>query len=764
MPSSVTGIPTTRVSDIFIRERMLGQVQFDQSQLFRVMTQLSTGRRFEAPSEDPVASMRIISLQRLLERKTQVMSNLQTNQSYLSATEAAVANVSGLLAEMRGLALGVLGTTATDIQRETAVQQIDQLLGQLVDTGNQQFRGRYLFAGSLTTERPFSKVGAGIVEYYGNESHLQSYADVDLLFQTNFTGAEFFGAISEPVQGTADLNPVLTLNTRLSDLRGGLGISRGSIAVSDGTKTSIVDLSSAETIGDVAALIRANPPEGRHVFVDVTPTGLVVSLDTVGGGALAIREVGGGTVASELGIYRNVGQPIPIEGRDLNPILRATTNLDDCFGARAMAFLHSIGSDNDIVLEAKLRGDDLNGVTVRFVDDAAPGAEYVDYTPGVEVVVHISASHTESRRIVEVLNDHLPPLPFTARLDPLDNTGGGRQVVQVSATAEFKHGAGSEFDKASGLQITNRGGSHTIEFDSAQTVEDLLNAINGAGAALQAEINATATGINVRSRASGCDFAIGENGGSTAEQLGIRTYREETRLADLNYGRGVDVWPGYSGPGSGTDFTITAADGTEIAIDLTGLETIKDVIDHINNHADNLGAVEARLARFGNGIELVDLTGVVGPLTIERNPLSLAAFDLGLIPRGQNSISSDTGILTGTDRNPLETESVFTALLRIREGLLANNVDDVHRAIEMLDRTTTNLNFVRSELGTRQQGLDVLQNRLDSEDIELRQALSMEYDIPIEQVVSELVARQASYEASLRAMGRIFQMSLLDYL
>ena len=105
MPSSVTGIPTTRVSDIFIRERMLGQVQFDQSQLFRVMTQLSTGRRFEAPSEDPVASMRIISLQRLLERKTQVMRNLQSNESYLRDTEAAVANVYWLLSDMRVLAL-----------------------------------------------------------------------------------------------------------------------------------------------------------------------------------------------------------------------------------------------------------------------------------------------------------------------------------------------------------------------------------------------------------------------------------------------------------------------------------------------------------------------------------------------------------------------------------------------------------------------------------------------------------------------------------
>lgn len=1207
MPSSIIGIPTTRVSDLFIRQRLLNQVQSDQAALFRVMTQLSTGRAFEAPSENPVASQRVASLQSLLERKEQVMTNLTTNQSFLSATESAVANVSSLLAEVRGLALGVLGTTATDIQRDTAVQQIDQLLEQLIDTGNQQFRGRYLFAGSLTTTRPFSMATNDVVEYAGNEDHLASYADVDLLFQTNFTGAEMFGAVSDPVRGSVDLNPTLQLTTRLADLRGGQGISRGSIAVSDGLNTSIVDLSTAETIGDLAALIKANPPPGREVFVDVTPSKLVITLDPTGGGALSIREVGGGTVANELGIRREIGQPTPIVGRDLDPILRKTTALANCFGARATASVHSIGPDNDIIIEANLRGaaladgTPLNGVTVRYVGDVAMGAEYVEYTPGSEIVVHVAPSHTEARQIVDLINA-VPNLPFTARLDPLDNTDGGKNVVQLSATGVTAYGAGTEFDKTSGLQILNRGQTYTIDFTLAQTIEDLLNTLNGAGAGLLAEINAAKTGIDVRSRASGCDFAIGENGGTTAAQLGLRTFTEETRLEDLNHGRGVNDWPGYTGTqaqatfrsagsdtditftaknrgfdwndftirfidtggplaaqydpvaktivfeinqgvttandivglvanheqirldweatldptdgntgkgkigvgevtttggsDAGTDFVITRIDGVDIPIDISGLETIGQVIERINTHPLNtgindgsgsvadtsgnvmsgdgpasyssatvrfsalradlvftarsvgsgldgtdiifvgtpggpLGAVhdpvaktltitydntpgsvttanqivdffdgnttfavalaqddapgslQAQLAQYGNGIMLVDRSAGSGKLTVTRDPMSTAAIDLGLIPEGQtsNSTTSQSGIstarlvssstvksnlifraddpgtdlsglqiilsatappgpsynetaktliygitpgvttaqmvmddinahpvlsglltveldpdddidgrgrvaasagnfmaggpgpgdrstvtvvlpgtdndliftavadwpaedgtavvfdpsgppfsiakevgpprtlritfdpanpptaadivaamaadadflvqldpadrspngaglvdetsatlagaeqtLVGADRNPLETEGIYTALLRIRAGLQANNIYEVQRSIDMLDRKTVDLNFVRGELGARQQGLEVLQGRLDSEEIELRQVLSLEYDVPIEQVVSELTARQAAYEASLRAMGSIFQMSLLNYL
>ncbi|GAG52023.1 unnamed protein product, partial [marine sediment metagenome] len=69
---SVIGIPTTRVSDLFIRQRLMSQVQADQLDLFKIQMQLSTGYRFNVPSEDADAAQRVISLQRLLERKDQV--------------------------------------------------------------------------------------------------------------------------------------------------------------------------------------------------------------------------------------------------------------------------------------------------------------------------------------------------------------------------------------------------------------------------------------------------------------------------------------------------------------------------------------------------------------------------------------------------------------------------------------------------------------------------------------------------------------------
>ena len=43
----------------------------------------------------------------------------------------------------------------------------------------------------------------------------------------------------------------------------------------------------------------------------------------------------------------------------------------------------------------------------------------------------------------------------------------------------------------------------------------------------------------MRSRLSGADFTIGENGGTTATQLGIRSYNGSTELSAFNRGVGV---------------------------------------------------------------------------------------------------------------------------------------------------------------------------------------------------------------------------------
>ncbi len=903
---AIIGIPNTRISDLFVRQRLLDQLRSDQIGLFRLQTQLSTGRKFELPSEAPSAALRVMSLQRLLEYKEQAKSNLATNQSYLSATDTATSQISGMMAEVRGVALEVIGTVSSDVQRRAAAEQVQQALRQLIDAGNQKFRGRYLFTGSQTTVQPFTALDDNVVRYDGNEERLSSFANVDLLFDTNLQGNEVFGAISDPVRGSVDLNPAVTRDTRLADLRGGRGITRGSIAVSDGVSTRIIDLSGAETVGDLAAMIHADPPAGNAITAEITPTGFTLQLAS---GNLTIQEVSGGTMAAELGILNEAGAGTsPIRSADLDPIVRPTTSLTDVLGTRASAVLRPPGPDNDVVFRGGRNGDELNGVTISLIDDgtASAGSETVTYDPVAKtLVINIEDGYTEGINVVEAVNAAYAAglVPFQAELDPFDTRyGGGLGLIDSSTTLPTvtQYGSGTNFDRESGLQILNGGPTPlTIDISEAVTVEDLLNTLNTSDAGVLAEINADRTGIDVRSRLSGTDFAIGENGGITASQLGLRTFTADTKLADLNFGRGVSDYEGFGVPGvtaDGVDFTITRSDGVTFEIDIHDATTIGDVVDLINDNPVNrntdLGIpLVARLAAYGSGIELVDSSTGPGQLTVTRAALSLAPYDLGLIPRGQESnsvaasgevaqatvvsaglnsdllvrgvrnapetlgtrlvvedsglgpgseyihfsvdpitqvktvtlgitpgatraidvidlfrnganvdpevremyaidldpadgspndgsglvdltppgtwtpmVSQPASILTGADVDPLETDGLFTALVRLHHGLITNDLWEIDRSIAMLDQRTVDMNFARAELGARQQALDVLKQRADSEEIELQQSLSLDYDADIVEVISSLTARQTTYEAGLRATAQIMRMSLLNYL
>ena len=96
------------------------------------------------------------------------------------------------------------------------------------------------------------------------------------------------------------------------------------------------------------------------------------------------------------------------------------------------------------------------------------------------------------------------------------------------------------------------------------------------------DINAAGTGIDIRSRLSGGDFSIGENGGSTATQLGRAKLRPWHALGFLlNHGLGVHTVAQQNGTGS--DFGIQLEDGTLLHITLGSQTTIGDVVDLINN-------------------------------------------------------------------------------------------------------------------------------------------------------------------------------------
>ena len=231
--SPIVAIPGGTISNQFASQQTIAQLAADKLALQKLENQVSSGQALNLPSDNPIAALDAVNIQRTLDQLTQVGTNLTTNQSYLTQTDSTLASVANLLSDAQSTASSAAGTAITASQQQQAADQIGQLVQQLVSLGNTNFNGRYLFAGSVAGTQPFVQNGT-YVEYAGNTAPLSSYSDVNQLFQTNVSGAEAFGALSTGVQGTANLTPTVTAETPLADLNGGQGISKGSIVISDG--------------------------------------------------------------------------------------------------------------------------------------------------------------------------------------------------------------------------------------------------------------------------------------------------------------------------------------------------------------------------------------------------------------------------------------------------------------------------------------------------------------------------------------------------
>jgi len=647
---SLSPILPGRIPSSLTASRLVGNVQRANELLARLQDQVATGQRFFLPSEAPSAAIRSIALQKTIERKSQMQVNLNTNRSLLSVTETNLTTVSDALNQAKTFLIAGVADSATDADRQAMAIEVTSLLQGVVQAANAKYQGRYLFGGTESRTTPFETLGGGLVRYNGNSESIQSYIDLNQLIANNVDGETAFAALTKPI--SKDVDPALTLATRIADLNSGRGVGLGPITVTvdnGGPVVKTVDLTTAGTVGDVKTLIEnAFPPGTLTVDIDpATKNGLRL---TPAAGTVAVADVAGSTVAADLGI------------------------------ASAAA--------------AQITGSDL---------------------------------------------------------DP--------QLTLLTKLADFNAGAGIGTTAGKGLLINNGLISKTIDISSAATVQDFFNLLESNNLDLSLGINETGDGLDIASRLSGADFTIGENGGTNAAGLGIRTLDGSTLLADLNLGQGaqVDLIDSQGNP-IPAPLNITRRDGSNIAIDLQGLSTVQQVLDTIN--AVDPGVLVASLNAVGNGISLLDNDGSsTGPLIVAGDAVAVA---LGL--DGTEAGTDATVPLVGKDVNPQKSNGVISLLVRLGQALSSNDSRELERLDPLIDAETQRFTLVRGEIGSRQKVLDDVQNRLQDEDISLQQALSAEFDTDLTQAVTQIAQVSKVLQATLQISSQTAQLSLFSFL
>ena len=169
-----------------------------QKKLSTTQHQVATGRRITRPSDDPVASARIVNLHNTLGKSEQHQENIAAARARLTMEESVLENVTSVIQRVRELTVQANNDSLTPQDRGFVAEEISQLNAELFNLANStDSTGEFMFSGSKTKFRPFNKSSQQGVEYHGDDGQRFLLIGPDRQIATGDSGTSVFRAIKD---------------------------------------------------------------------------------------------------------------------------------------------------------------------------------------------------------------------------------------------------------------------------------------------------------------------------------------------------------------------------------------------------------------------------------------------------------------------------------------------------------------------------------------------------------------------------------------
>ncbi len=428
----------------------------------------------------------------------------------------------------------------------------------------------------------------------------------------------------------------LKTHTKIESLNGGAGAFRGAFRITDRSGASaIFDISGAETLDEVIDAINDNDAIDVTAAINSTGTGIDLTDNT---GAVAsnftVASLNGGSTAEDLGIADSVAGAA-ISGGDVYR-LAGTTALSSLRDGRGIddGTLGSIRI-TDTVTSKTYTVDLSQARNLQQVADAVEEDSDGDFSltfgaKGLTLTNNLGNAFTVEDDTADDTDTTATDLGIAGSSAGASLTGsnilGGIDTVLVDSLTGADGGAWS-FGQ---MDVTDRAGNiMTVDMSTGTSLQDAVDEINN-----QAGIKVVQVTASINDDGNG--IVIEDTSGATASNLIIADSGTSTGASDLNLtvDAAIETVNGGAAKRFGIDLgqiDIQDREGDSVLVDLSGAETLQEILDTINTAAAGAGVdVTVGLNDAGNGLLLTDNTGATGNLMVGNVAGSQTATTLGL--------------------------------------------------------------------------------------------------------------------------------------
>lgn len=209
-----------RVTNQMIAQTMINNINTSTRKIQEYQDHIASAKKINRPSDDPVGTARLLGTKSAIKEQEQYSSNIENAVGWLDNADGALDSATSILQRCRELAVAGSTATATDDTMQTMADEVNELIAQLVQLGNTEYAGRYVFGGGKSGQPPFNVASQvdGRIETVDFVSPGYDPSLLDATYQQNVeiaegvtidiaAGEKFFHTAAD---GTVNLNGVFS--------------------------------------------------------------------------------------------------------------------------------------------------------------------------------------------------------------------------------------------------------------------------------------------------------------------------------------------------------------------------------------------------------------------------------------------------------------------------------------------------------------------------------------------------------------------------
>jgi flagellar hook-associated protein 3 FlgL len=144
-----------RITQNMVANQVLRNVTGSLARLAKSQEQLSSAKRINRASDDPLGSGMVVRLRANMERLNSYQRATDAAQEYLEGGARPLERITEVLQQAREVAVQGSSDTLSGTRGPLA-EQVNQLLEELLSEANTRFQERYVFAGTNTDTAPYT--------------------------------------------------------------------------------------------------------------------------------------------------------------------------------------------------------------------------------------------------------------------------------------------------------------------------------------------------------------------------------------------------------------------------------------------------------------------------------------------------------------------------------------------------------------------------------------------------------------------------------